>query len=361
MRMNLILLSRPATRNLPYSSSIRPRRKSNPYARSPAHETFRRHRSPSLLSPFCPGANEQHSLKTPASLSRTPRSSSRPPAPKSPSSSSKTWSAPPAPPTLPSSARQSPTTRSPSPATISRSPRSTSGASTPPSPLAISRTRSRQNSPKFSAAMFSPTSAASTARTISPASPAAGSRPTTRTLPFVMDASGACANEVKADRALGDRLNIHATPCIFVVTQKKWVHVNDISQLDQIIDTASGRNQRSLNRRAQPHRRARPSLEPDRNPRLLLVRRKAPRLLIFIARETLQQLRVHLVGNRHQRGRQLAQVDPPHVVLDRLEQRHLQRPRLLHQHRRGNPCRRRRAPCCKLAMENSVISPSGCA
>jgi protein-disulfide isomerase len=57
-------------------------------------------------------------------------------------------------------------------------------------------------------------------------------------LPFVMDATGACANEVKADRALGDRLNIHATPCIFVVTQKKWVHVNDIHQLYQIIDTA---------------------------------------------------------------------------------------------------------------------------
>jgi protein-disulfide isomerase len=59
-----------------------------------------------------------------------------------------------------------------------------------------------------------------------------------RSLPFVLDATGACSNEVKADRAMGDRLNIHATPCIFVVTQKKWVHVNDIHQLYQVIDTA---------------------------------------------------------------------------------------------------------------------------
>jgi len=58
------------------------------------------------------------------------------------------------------------------------------------------------------------------------------------TQPFVMDASGACRNEVKADRAFGDQLNVRATPCVFVVTQKKWVHVNDMHQLYQIIDQA---------------------------------------------------------------------------------------------------------------------------
>lgn len=57
-------------------------------------------------------------------------------------------------------------------------------------------------------------------------------------LPFVMDASGNCRSEVKSDRALGDRLNIHATPCVFVITQNKWVHVEDMRQLYQTIDQA---------------------------------------------------------------------------------------------------------------------------
>jgi protein-disulfide isomerase len=57
-------------------------------------------------------------------------------------------------------------------------------------------------------------------------------------LPFVMDASGACRNEVKSDRAFGDHLNIHSTPCVFVVTQNKWIHVNDMHQLYQTLDQA---------------------------------------------------------------------------------------------------------------------------
>jgi protein-disulfide isomerase len=61
-----------------------------------------------------------------------------------------------------------------------------------------------------------------------------------QTLPFVMDASGACRNEVETDRALGDRLGVHSTPCIFVVTQSRWVPVADINQLDSIIDGALG-------------------------------------------------------------------------------------------------------------------------
>jgi len=58
------------------------------------------------------------------------------------------------------------------------------------------------------------------------------------TMPFVMDASGACRNEVKADRALGDRLGVHGTPCIFVVTQQRWVQVADVGQLYHTIDQA---------------------------------------------------------------------------------------------------------------------------
>ncbi len=55
-------------------------------------------------------------------------------------------------------------------------------------------------------------------------------------LPFVVDSG--CRNEVKSDRAFGDQLNIHATPCVFIVTQNKWVHVDDMHQLYQTIDQA---------------------------------------------------------------------------------------------------------------------------
>ena len=57
-------------------------------------------------------------------------------------------------------------------------------------------------------------------------------------MPFVMDASGVCRNEVQADRTLGDRLGAHGTPCIFVVTQQSWVQVVDVRQLYHTIDQA---------------------------------------------------------------------------------------------------------------------------
>ena len=79
-------------------------------------------------------------------------------------------------------------------------------------------------------------------------------------LPFVMDASGACRNEVKSDRALGDRLNIHATPCVFVVTQNKWVHVNDMRQLYQTLDQAVAETKTSA---TAPRRRS-PATAPSR-------------------------------------------------------------------------------------------------
>ena len=58
------------------------------------------------------------------------------------------------------------------------------------------------------------------------------------TMPFVMDADGKCTAEVDADRDMGDRLSVHSTPCIFVVTPNKWVHVDNINQLNRLIDTA---------------------------------------------------------------------------------------------------------------------------
>jgi protein-disulfide isomerase len=59
-----------------------------------------------------------------------------------------------------------------------------------------------------------------------------------QSLPFVMDASGACKNEVKADRALGDRIGIRGTPCVFVVTRSSWTLVSDVSQLNRTIELA---------------------------------------------------------------------------------------------------------------------------
>jgi hypothetical protein len=57
-------------------------------------------------------------------------------------------------------------------------------------------------------------------------------------LPFVMDASGNCKNEVNADHALGDRIGVRRTPCIFVVTDHSWTQIIDINQLRPAIDIA---------------------------------------------------------------------------------------------------------------------------
>jgi hypothetical protein len=57
-------------------------------------------------------------------------------------------------------------------------------------------------------------------------------------LPFVMDANGTCRQEVLSDRALGDRLGIHSTPCILVVTATSWVPIASIDQLDHTIEVA---------------------------------------------------------------------------------------------------------------------------
>ncbi len=61
-----------------------------------------------------------------------------------------------------------------------------------------------------------------------------------KSLPFVIDATGACKLEVESDRALGDKLGVKSTPCIFVVTQNKWIAVpySDIDRLDQIVGKA---------------------------------------------------------------------------------------------------------------------------
>jgi protein-disulfide isomerase len=77
-------------------------------------------------------------------------------------------------------------------------------------------------------------------------------------LPFVLDASGDCRAQVRADRAFGDKLGVHGTPCLFVVTQKRWVLVTDVAQLNHTIDIALAETASpalTLRRTAKPRRR----------------------------------------------------------------------------------------------------------
>jgi protein-disulfide isomerase len=58
-----------------------------------------------------------------------------------------------------------------------------------------------------------------------------------REMPFVIDPNGLFAAEVQADYTLGERIGLTQTPTIFVVTQKNWVQVTDVTQLYQTLDT----------------------------------------------------------------------------------------------------------------------------
>jgi protein-disulfide isomerase len=59
-------------------------------------------------------------------------------------------------------------------------------------------------------------------------------------LPFVVDPQGKLSAEVNAERDLGNRVGIHQTPTIYVVSSKPqgkpYVEVTDMSQLFQLID-----------------------------------------------------------------------------------------------------------------------------
>jgi protein-disulfide isomerase len=57
-------------------------------------------------------------------------------------------------------------------------------------------------------------------------------------MPFVVDPTGQLAREVDADRNLGDKLGLHETPTIIVVTPKGWIQVRDVNNLYQAIDKA---------------------------------------------------------------------------------------------------------------------------
>jgi protein-disulfide isomerase len=58
-----------------------------------------------------------------------------------------------------------------------------------------------------------------------------------RTMPFVVDPNGLFAAEVQADYTLGERIGLSQTPTIFVVTQKNWIQITDVSQLYATIDS----------------------------------------------------------------------------------------------------------------------------
>lgn len=59
-------------------------------------------------------------------------------------------------------------------------------------------------------------------------------------LPFVVDPQGKLAADVNAERDLGNRVGIHQTPTIYVVSSKPqgkpYIEVTDLSQLFQLID-----------------------------------------------------------------------------------------------------------------------------
>jgi protein-disulfide isomerase len=63
-----------------------------------------------------------------------------------------------------------------------------------------------------------------------------------RVMPFVIDPNGLFAAEVHADSTLGERVGLTQTPSIFIVTQKGYTQVNDVTQLYAMLDTAIAEN-----------------------------------------------------------------------------------------------------------------------
>jgi protein-disulfide isomerase len=57
-------------------------------------------------------------------------------------------------------------------------------------------------------------------------------------MPFVIDPNGLFAAEVRGDYTLGERVGLTQTPTIFIVTQKGYTQVSDVTQLYQMLDTA---------------------------------------------------------------------------------------------------------------------------
>jgi protein-disulfide isomerase len=73
-----------------------------------------------------------------------------------------------------------------------------------------------------------------------------------RVMPFVIDPNGLFAAEVHADQTLGERINLHQTPSIFIVTQKGFTEVTDVTQLYAMLDTAIAENPAPAKASAKP-------------------------------------------------------------------------------------------------------------
>jgi protein-disulfide isomerase len=63
-----------------------------------------------------------------------------------------------------------------------------------------------------------------------------------RVMPFVIDPNGLFTAEVHADQTLGERIGLVQTPTIFIVTQKGYTEVRDVTQLYAMLDTAIAEN-----------------------------------------------------------------------------------------------------------------------
>jgi protein-disulfide isomerase len=63
-----------------------------------------------------------------------------------------------------------------------------------------------------------------------------------RVMPMIIDPNGLFAAEVRADYTLGERVGLTQTPTIFIVTQKGYTQVSDVSQLYAMLDTAIADN-----------------------------------------------------------------------------------------------------------------------
>ncbi|HEX9199251.1 MAG TPA: thioredoxin domain-containing protein [Acidobacteriaceae bacterium] len=55
-------------------------------------------------------------------------------------------------------------------------------------------------------------------------------------MPFVPDPTGQFSNEVKAEKAIGEKLGVQHTPTIIVCSQREWVHVTRTDLLYQTIE-----------------------------------------------------------------------------------------------------------------------------
>jgi protein-disulfide isomerase len=61
-------------------------------------------------------------------------------------------------------------------------------------------------------------------------------------MPMIIDPNGLFAAEVRADTTLGERVGLTQTPTIFIVTQKGFTQVSDVTQLYAMLDTAIAEN-----------------------------------------------------------------------------------------------------------------------